>query len=75
MANGEACRTPSEGKNVTRYIPLPQAARLLRISLNRAIELIRARELRARLVGGRRWFVDVESLQTARRRARSARPA
>jgi len=42
---------------------LPQAARQLGASLERTIELIREGRLRAKLVGGARWFIERESLR------------
>lgn len=50
-----------------RYVPLPKAARQLGVSLGRAVDLIRRGQLRARLVGGRRWFVRGDALVEYRR--------
>jgi hypothetical protein len=48
------------------WIPLPQVARRLGISFERALHLVRTRELPGQLVGGARWFVRAEGLERYR---------
>ena len=48
---------------MTRYVPLPKAAKQLGVSLLRAAEMIREQQLRAKLSNGR-WWVESESLES-----------
>ncbi len=52
--------------NATRWIALPQVARRLGVSFERALHLVRTRQLPGQLVGGARWFVRAEDLERYR---------
>jgi hypothetical protein len=59
------------------YVALPQAARRLGVSLERAIGMIHESQLRAKLSGGR-WWIERQSLEAllrARRRGSGGQAA
>ena len=58
---------------VSMDVTVPEAARLMGVSVARARQLAAQGRLRARLVGGR-WLVDAASLPSAPRRSRPMRP-
>lgn len=58
---------------VSMEIPIPEAARLMGVSVGRARRLAAEGRVRARLVGGR-WLVDASSLPSAPRRSRPMSP-
>jgi hypothetical protein len=56
---------------VSRYVSLPEAARLLKASRERVIGMIHAQQLRAKLSQGR-WWIERQSLEALTRQRRTA---
>lgn len=52
------------------WVPLPVAARRLRLRMESVAALVRGGRVTGRLVGGRRWFVRSDSLERLLQRQR-----